>query len=301
MEVGLTCLSRSIERSPLGLLRACCSSVTKRLYVFVLDSPGPVTSSVLRCIEAWYGVVGTANPTLDVVPLFPQAGWSTNSVSALDVSGYLTANDQPLFDQWNTRRAKEGLPSIPILQVPFDELPQPDTTPPADVDEVPYRFDRVAVGGTFDRMHAGHRLLLSATALVSDRVVFLGITADKLLLKKNHKELLEPYDFRCQSAVDFIKSIRPSLEVTAAPLLDPMEPTAAETKKEMQALVVSEETISGGAAINEGRIRRGFDPLTIVCVGLVKGAEDSEKVSSTSLRAADAVGFAAGLRKSEQL
>ena len=38
------------------------------------------------------------------------------------------------------------------------------------------RFERVAVGGTFDRLHAGHRLLLAATALVSRCDIFVGIT-----------------------------------------------------------------------------------------------------------------------------
>lgn len=34
----------------------------------------------------------------------------------------------------------------------------------------------VAVGGTFDRLHAGHRLLLAATALVATHNVYVGIT-----------------------------------------------------------------------------------------------------------------------------
>jgi bifunctional ADP-heptose synthase (sugar kinase/adenylyltransferase) len=37
-------------------------------------------------------------------------------------------------------------------------------------------FDFVAVGGTFDRLHAGHRLLLAATALVCKKQVYAGIT-----------------------------------------------------------------------------------------------------------------------------
>ena len=37
-------------------------------------------------------------------------------------------------------------------------------------------FEEVAVGGTFDRLHVGHRLLLAASALVCTRRVYVGVT-----------------------------------------------------------------------------------------------------------------------------
>lgn len=45
-------------------------------------------------------------------------------------------------------------------------------------------FEHVAVGGTFDRLHAGHRLLLAATALVSTSSIYVGVTC-KLVTEEN--------------------------------------------------------------------------------------------------------------------
>jgi phosphopantetheine adenylyltransferase len=69
------------------------------------------------------------------------------------------------------------------------------------------------------------------------------------------------------------------------------EPTQAELDPAMQALVVSQETIPGGEAINAGRASRGFEQLQLVVVGLIGGGSDS-KLSSTALREADAAAAA---------
>ena len=47
---------------------------------------------------------------------------------------------------------------------------------------------------------------------------------DQLLQKKAYKELLEPYDSRAQEAADYIKAVRPGLEVQTGALLDPKVP-----------------------------------------------------------------------------
>ena len=68
------------------------------------------------------------------------------------------------------------------------------------------------------------------------------------------------------------------------------EPTMAATMKDMNAIVVSKETIKGAEEINQWRIDHGFEPLAVVVVDLVgdKGSSNAAKLSSTALREQEA-------------
>lgn len=52
----------------------------------------------------------------------------------------------------------------------------------------------VALGGTFDHLHNGHKLLLSQAMLCSDQRVLCGVTTDALLKKKAYAEFLESFE-----------------------------------------------------------------------------------------------------------
>lgn len=40
----------------------------------------------------------------------------------------------------------------------------------------PKTFDHVAVGGTFDHLHAGHKILLTMTAWITGKRLICGVT-----------------------------------------------------------------------------------------------------------------------------
>lgn len=43
----------------------------------------------------------------------------------------------------------------------------------------PLVFNRAAVGGTFDHLHAGHKILLTMTAILSAKSMVVGVTGTK--------------------------------------------------------------------------------------------------------------------------
>ena len=60
-----------------------------------------------------------------------------------------------------------------------------------DIDFHLFQYKKgVALGGTFDHLHNGHKLLLTQALLCSDQKIVCGVTTDALLKKKAYAEFL---------------------------------------------------------------------------------------------------------------
>lgn len=57
-------------------------------------------------------------------------------------------------------------------------------------------YNDVALGGTFDSIHNGHRLLLAQSALLAERRVLVGVSSGPLLTNKVLPELIKPIEVR---------------------------------------------------------------------------------------------------------
>jgi cytidyltransferase-like protein len=136
---------------------------------------------------------------------------------------------------------------------------------------------RCLLGGTFDRLHDGHKDLLRA-GLESAAHLEVHITTDRMALAKDHR--IQPLEDRMAAVQDALCSIRETgwslhmLEDAFGPA--PHHPTA-------DALVVSPETRTGGEAINRKRAEGGFDPLMLIEVQHRTNAEGTI-LSSTAIR-----------------
>jgi cytidyltransferase-like protein len=143
------------------------------------------------------------------------------------------------------------------------------------------QFDLVATGGTFDEIHAGHRELL-IRAFKLGRYVLIGVTSDNFAeAKKGKNRLRHRFETRVERLVQFIHHEFGNVKFEIKELNDDFGPTGLD--RNLQALVVSEETEPKGHEINRIRLSKGFDPLVIVIVTMLK-AEDGRPLSSSRIR-----------------
>ncbi|XP_054454828.1 bifunctional coenzyme A synthase [Anoplopoma fimbria] len=147
-------------------------------------------------------------------------------------------------------------------------------------------YSDVVVGGTFDRLHGAHRTLLNISCLLANRRFLIGVCDQAMLKNKMLKELVEPYSLRTQRLQEFLRDVKPSLQVEIVPLDDPYGVSVVDPL--LQCIVVSEETRRGGEAVNKKRIENGLPPLILHEIQLLKDAHhtetEEEKISSSSLR-----------------
>lgn len=118
------------------------------------------------------------------------------------------------------------------------------TTPEASEEvNVPSMLPVVALGGTFDHLHAGHKILLSMAAWITSRKLIVGVTDDTLLKSKSNAHVLESLDTRRNNVREFLELFKPGLEYDIVTINDVYGPTGWDL--DIQGLVVSRETING--------------------------------------------------------
>ncbi|WP_461863150.1 phosphopantetheine adenylyltransferase [Thermococcus sp.] len=142
------------------------------------------------------------------------------------------------------------------------------------------KFRKVVVGGTFDRLHLGHKALLRKAFEVGS-YVYIGLTSDEMIRGKPYAERILPYGLRLRDLLKFLdvngySGYRIIKIHTAIGFADRI--------KSLEAIVVSEETYKGALIVNRARAERGLEPLEIVVIPVVRSVL-GPKISSTLIRA----------------
>ena len=140
-------------------------------------------------------------------------------------------------------------------------------------------FNLVALGGTFDIIHAGHIALLEKGFSISKKVI-IGLTSDELAEKKG-KKLLHSFQIRYSTLESLLKEKFPNSIFEIAKLDNDFGPAVIEDN--VNALVVSEETRNKGILLNKLRLDKDQSSVTIIVVPMVL-AKDGTRISTTRIR-----------------
>ena len=159
------------------------------------------------------------------------------------------------------------------------------------------RYDHVALGGTFDHLHVGHKILLSCATWICSKKLTCGVmNPDALRLSmKAASQYMQPLQTRINRVTQFLHTIHnpksPSncIEYNVVAIQDDLGPTRDDAS--IKALVGSVETGAGCNAVNDVRKCLGLNPLDVFLIDLISPNSVSHsqdgvklKISSSYLR-----------------
>jgi cytidyltransferase-like protein len=146
------------------------------------------------------------------------------------------------------------------------------------------RFDYVAVGGTFDRLHEGHKTLLRKAFEVGKNVI-IGVATGELLSGKANAELIYSYERRVREIREFLASEKLLQRAELISIRDRFGTTADDPR--IEAVIVSEETAPVVQEINMARKKNGLHAVRAIVIDMVLDNR-GRPIKSTGLREADA-------------
>jgi pantetheine-phosphate adenylyltransferase len=137
------------------------------------------------------------------------------------------------------------------------------------------RYQKVALGGTFDKFHEGHLKLIKKAFEIGQEVL-IGVSSDDYAGSKGNIE-------SCKVRMSKLKSILNKCDgkYLISRLEDPYGPTLY--ADDIEAIIVSEETKPTALQINKERSKKGLKPLDIITMRMVL-SEDGKPISSTRIR-----------------
>ncbi len=136
---------------------------------------------------------------------------------------------------------------------------------------------KVALGGTFEPLHEGHKKLIDVAIKLGGRDITIGITSDKMARARIRSVL--PFSIRAENVRQYILR-KYGFEPEIVKITDPYGKTL---EVDFDYLVVSPETYEMALRINEKRLELGKRKIRIVKVDWVL-AEDGKPISSTRIK-----------------
>lgn len=138
-------------------------------------------------------------------------------------------------------------------------------------------FNKIAVGGTFDYFHKGHRALIDF-AFAQSNSVTIGISSDNFAKGKN---VTNSFEDRRVKVFEYLRKQDYLKRSKIEKLDDVFGPTVNDPT--FEAIVVTENSAGGAILINNERKKKGVKPLKVLKFNLIR-AGDGSVISSTLIR-----------------
>uniref|UniRef100_A0A1B0DBI0 Bifunctional coenzyme A synthase n=1 Tax=Phlebotomus papatasi TaxID=29031 RepID=A0A1B0DBI0_PHLPP len=278
-------ITSSLSRVP-SVLQAARKHVFKTLYIQIEPKNTNIQSIPVYCsaINRIYASSSVHCNNLDVRVLI-------SNLRGQRVQKLSEQVDVLMFDaavpQSEATLLAEGLRAPSVVQLgQLESVPDTGVFEEVDAKDNFKMHDNVVLGGTFDRLHLGHKILLSNAVLRTKKRLVVGVTDVNMVKSKKLPELILSVDQRIDDVTNFLKDIDHSLKYEVVPIADPFGPTA--TDPDLDLIVVSQETLRGGEKVNELRQKNNLNILDIYCIKLLELEPDvgdkETKISSSNQR-----------------
>ena len=134
---------------------------------------------------------------------------------------------------------------------------------------------KVAVAGTFNVFHKGHRQLLARAFEIGD-YIHIGLTSDEMA-SRYRDVTVESFEVREKRLMEEAMKLSGNKSFTITEISDPFGPAATYN---YDAIVVSKNTREMADAMNWAREKSGLKPIEIVVIDIVL-ADDGKAIAST--------------------
>jgi cytidyltransferase-like protein len=145
-----------------------------------------------------------------------------------------------------------------------------------------FKYTQIALGGTFDHIHKGHKELLDR-AFRTGESVFIGLTSDDFA-GSSGKKIQQNYEERRKNLEKFLAEKYPGRKYEISKLTDRFGPGIFTEK--IDAIAVSTETLPVVESANRKRRDLGLQDLKVEIVPMML-ADDNNRISSTRIRAGE--------------
>lgn len=141
-------------------------------------------------------------------------------------------------------------------------------------------YNLIICGGTFDRLHAGHKAFLRFAFLKAQKVI-IGLTSEVYVENHKSNQHILSFEERKKQLEEFLQKSQ-YLERAKIVAIDSRFDQTQIPDTNSTALLVSEETYQTGIEINKERVENNLAPLKLLIFPMVKS--DVGKISSSKIR-----------------